>query len=284
MGQKESKPTNKSKADSSPRNNSPDSTKKKVSDVQDRSNEGSHTIDYTIDTPKTTTTTTTTSSSTSSSVVQGASKPVKEVSKARTNPKETLETFYQKYKDATEDAILAEGVESFCDDLGVSPTDFIVLVLAWKFQASEMCRFTKEEFINGCQKLKAMDAKELKQRFPDLIKETNESEKSFKELYQFTFTFGLDHASGQRVLPTEMAVQLWELLFTHKNYPLLSKWLDFIQTSNVKMITRDTWNMFLPFLQTMKDTLENYDESEAWPTLFDDFVEHEQANATSVNN
>ena len=186
-----------------------------------------------------------------------------------------LEAYFQKYKDPAEDAILAEGVESFCEDLGVSPTDFVVLVLAWKFQASEMCRFTREEFMNGCQKLKAIDAKGLKKRFPDLIKETNESDKSFKELYQFTFTFGLDHGSGQRSLPTEMAVQLWDLLFTHKKHSLFSRWLDFLQSTDVKTITRDTWNMFLPFLQTMNDSLDNYDDLEAWPTLFDDFVEYE---------
>lgn len=201
----------------------------------------------------------------------------KESPKTSDSSKSSLESYFSKYKDATEDAILAEGVESFCEDLGVNPTDFIVLVLAWKFQASEMCRFTREEFMNGCRKLKAMDAKGLRQQFPDLIKETKESEKSFKELYQFTFTFGLDHSSGQRALPTDMAVQLWDLLFTHKKYPILTRWYDFLQNSdNVKTITKDTWNMFLPFIQTMKDNLDNYDESEAWPTLFDDFVEYEQ--------
>ena len=191
------------------------------------------------------------------------------------SPGSNLESFFQKYKDPTEDAILAEGVESFCEDLGVNPTDFIVLVIAWKFQASEMCRFTREEFINGCQKLKAINAGGLKKCFPDLIRETQESERSFKELYQFTFSFGLDHSQGQRVLPTDMAIQLWELLFTHKHYPILSRWIEFLQKTETRSITRDTWNMFLPFLQTMKDDLSNYDELEAWPTLFDDFVELE---------
>ncbi len=199
----------------------------------------------------------------------------------KNDTKSSLEVYFEKYKDTSEDAILAEGVESFCDDLGVDPTDFIVLVLAWKFQASEMCRFTREEFMNGCQKLKAMDAKGLKKRFPDLIKEINESDKSFKELYQFTFTFGLDHATGQRALPSDMAMQLWELLFTHKKYPLLLRWLEFLQINDTKTITRDTWNMFLPFLQSMNSNLDNYDESEAWPTLFDDFVDFEQAKATA---
>lgn len=282
MGQKESKSSSNKYKVKETQSNSHASVNEKGSNTPNLSSQGSSSPRI-GDSDPTQGSSTSDVSSTASSGGGNSMKSKEEAPKSRTNPKANLESFYQKYKDATEDAILAEGVESFCDDLGVDPTDFIVLVLAWKFQASEMCRFTREEFINGCQKLKAMDVKELRQRFPDLIKETNESEKSFKELYQFTFTFGLDHASGQRVLPTEMAVQLWELLFTHKNYPLLPKWFDFLQANGIKTITRDTWNMFLPFLQTMRDSLDNYDESEAWPTLFDDFVEHEQERRATNN-
>ena len=186
-----------------------------------------------------------------------------------------LDLFFKKYKDESEDAILAEGMEKFCDDLGVSPTDFIVLVLAWKFRAAEMCRFTREEFVNGCQRLKATDVKGLKQKFPELVQETQNSEKSFKELYLFTFSFGLDHSSGQRALPLDMAIPLWELLFTHYNFTLLPLWFKFLHESETRVISRDTWNMFLPFIKTMKPDFSNYDEFEAWPSLFDDFVEQQ---------
>lgn len=47
------------------------------------------------------------------------------------------------YKDEHEDAILEEGMESFCNDLCVDPAEFRVLVLAWKFQAATMCKFTR---------------------------------------------------------------------------------------------------------------------------------------------
>lgn len=188
---------------------------------------------------------------------------------------DSLDKFFQKYKDDVEDAILAAGMEQFCEDLDVNPTDFIVLVLAWKFQASEMCRFTREEFINGCQRLKATDAKSLKRKFPDLVQEATQSDKSFKDLYNFTFSFGLDHSSGQRTLPIDMAIPLWELVFSHKTPPLLQKWCDFLRENETRGISRDSWNMFLPFITTIKPDFSNYDESEAWPSLFDDFVEQE---------
>ncbi len=47
------------------------------------------------------------------------------------------------YKDEYEDAILEEGMECFCNDLCVDPAEFKVLVLAWKFQAATMCKFTR---------------------------------------------------------------------------------------------------------------------------------------------
>ena len=48
---------------------------------------------------------------------------------------DTLETFFLTYKDPDNSTIMAGGVERFCNDLKVDPTDFIVLAIAWKFQA-----------------------------------------------------------------------------------------------------------------------------------------------------
>ena len=183
-----------------------------------------------------------------------------------------IEKYFNKYKDSTEDSILAEGMEKFCIDLGVDPTEFIVLVLAWKFEASQMCRFTREEFINGCQKMQAHNSKSLKERFPDLLGEARDS-KHFKDLYNFTFSFGLDHSSGQRSLPIDMAMPLWDLVFTQSRPEVLDHWFHYLQESEVRGISRDTWNMFLPFVELVHPDLSNYDESEAWPSLFDDFVE-----------
>ena len=189
-----------------------------------------------------------------------------------------IEKYYNLYKDREEDVILAEGIERFCIDLNVDPTDFIVLVLAWKFDASQMCRFTREEFMNGCQKMEAYDAKSLRNRFPRLLQDARDD---FKDLYQFTFSFGLDRSVGQRSLPTDMAVQLWELVFTQDKPPILDRWCGFLNESDTRGISRDTWNMFLDFCQSVEPDLSNYDESEAWPSLFDDFVDSEQTNVGS---
>ena len=52
-----------------------------------------------------------------------------------------------------EDAILVDGVGQLCADLGIEPTDVVMLVLAWHFQAMRMCEFTRAQFVDGLTKL-----------------------------------------------------------------------------------------------------------------------------------
>lgn len=199
--------------------------------------------------------------------------------KKATQSKECSETkivaLYEQYKDPNEDAILSEGIEKFCQDLEVKPEEFKVLVLAWKFGAETMCRFTRPEFVSGCKLLKTSSVKGIQGKFPEMLQEVQDPEK-FKDFYRFTFKFGLDSEIGQRILPTDMAISLWKLVFSQKEPPLLKRWLAFLEKHpSVRGIPRDTWNMFLNFLESVGDDLSTYDDAEAWPSLFDDFVEYE---------
>nr|XP_033818630.1 DCN1-like protein 3 [Geotrypetes seraphini]XP_033818631.1 DCN1-like protein 3 [Geotrypetes seraphini] len=187
-----------------------------------------------------------------------------------------IEELFRRYKDEREDAILEEGMEHFCNDLCVDPTEFKVLVLAWKFQAATMCKFTRTEFFDGCKAINADSLEGICARFPSLLNEAKQEDK-FKDLYRFTFQFGLDSDEGQRSLHREIAIALWKLVFTQNNPPILDQWLNFLieNPSGIKGISRDTWNMFLNFTQVIGPDLSNYSEDEAWPSLFDTFVEWE---------
>ncbi|XP_075035819.1 DCN1-like protein 3 [Mixophyes fleayi] len=187
-----------------------------------------------------------------------------------------IEELFRRYKDEREDAILEEGMERFCNDLCVDPTEFRVLVLAWKFQAATMCKFTRREFFDGLEAIKADSIEGICARFPSLLVEAKQEDK-FKDLYRFTFQFGLDSEEGQRSLHREIAIALWKLVFTQNKPLILDEWLDFLieNPSGIKGISRDTWNMFLNFTQVIGPDLSNYSEDEAWPSLFDTFVEWE---------
>uniref|UniRef100_UPI00358E44C8 DCN1-like protein 3 n=1 Tax=Myxine glutinosa TaxID=7769 RepID=UPI00358E44C8 len=187
-----------------------------------------------------------------------------------------IAALFARYCDPHEDAILADGMERFCNDLHVDPAEFIVLVLAWKFQASAMCRFIRSEFMHGCRALGADGTKAIQASFPELLREARQDD-AFKELYRFTFQFGLDVDEGQRALPREMALPLWRLVFSQHPPPILECWLDFLSANptSIRGISRDTWNMFLNFTQAIGSDLDGYSEDEAWPSLFDAFVDWE---------
>lgn len=192
-----------------------------------------------------------------------------------------LHNLFDQYKDDSDiDIILAEGVEQLCKDLMLSPDEFRVLLFAWQLNAEQMCRFTRTEFVTGMKRLRCETIKGVQTRLPELVVEVSENNDLFKDLYRFTFRFGLDMPSGQRILPTDMAILLWRLVFTVREPPILNRWLTFLQChESVRGIPKDTWNMFLNFSDTVGNDLSSYDDNEAWPSLFDDFVEFENDQA-----
>lgn len=184
----------------------------------------------------------------------------------------TLNALFEKYKDEEEDAILSEGIERLCEDLNYKPDDFAILVLAWRLDASQMCRFTRSEFIQGLQALNADTIEGIRQRLEQIIEKLKVNSEMFKQLYRFTFRFGLEPEN--RIVLLDMAIILWRLVFTVHKPDILDRWLNYLELhTNIRGIPKDTWNMFLNFAETCDITA--YDDTEAWPSLFDDFVEYE---------
>ena len=183
---------------------------------------------------------------------------------------------FEMYKDPNEDAILPDGVERLCADLEIKPDELRILVLAWKFQVDAMCRFSRDEFVNGCKSLKVDSIAGIQQKFVDMLSELKNKE-MFKDLYRWSYKLVLDADAGQRTLPIDMAIILWKLVFseTQSNQTMLTRWLEFLEChrQTVRGITKDTWDMFLNFLESVNEDLSGYDDTEAWPSLFDDFVE-----------
>lgn len=187
-----------------------------------------------------------------------------------------INSLYDHYRDIETDLITEEGIVKLCSDLEVKPDDFRVLVLAWKFQAETMCRFTRKEFTNGCKGLKVDSIKAIQSKFPEMLDEVKR-EPIFKEFYRWTFRFALDSDVGQRSLPLEIGRDLWRLVFHQHDDKLLDRWIYFLDEHPcICAISKDTWHMFLNFLQSVNDDLCSYDDTAAWPSLFDDFVQYER--------
>lgn len=100
-----------------------------------------------------------------------------------------INALFETYRDEEDggESILATGIERLCSDLRYKPEDFAILVLAWRLDASQMCRFTKAEFIQGLQTLNADSIESIRQRLEEEIVKLRHDRELFKNLYRFTF-------------------------------------------------------------------------------------------------
>eukprot|EP00126_Sphaerothecum_destruens_P002610 Sdes_comp16034_c0_seq3m5234 len=127
---------------------------------------------------------------------------------------EALFEHYAEYENpsknsTTLDAIQVLGIEKFCQDLQLDPSDLLILIIAWKMKAKTMCVFTREEFIKGFLSMGCDSIQKLQSKFISLKTEIFQ-ESSFRDLYMFSFHFGLE--PGQKSLSLDVAIALWKIL------------------------------------------------------------------------
>uniref|UniRef100_A0A8C4SKN6 DCN1-like protein n=1 Tax=Erpetoichthys calabaricus TaxID=27687 RepID=A0A8C4SKN6_ERPCA len=146
--------------------------------------------------------------------------------------KRCLEWFYE-YA-GSDDVVGPEGMEKFCEDIGVEPENVVMLVLAWKLDAQNMGYFTLQEWLKGMGTLQCDTTEKLRNSLDYLRSVLNEPT-NFKLIYRYAF--------------------------------------DFARQSKYKVINKDQWCNVLEFSRTISLDLSNYDEDGAWPVLLDEFVE-----------
>lgn len=192
-----------------------------------------------------------------------------------TDPDTThLEELFNKYKDEHSDMILVDGVTLLCNDLEVDPQDIVMLVISWHMRADTMGEYSEQEFVDGLVALEIDSIEKFREKIPSIRSDLKDDQK-FREIYNFAFDWAKE--KGQKSLALDTAIELWQMLFAEKPWPLLDDWCKFLQTHHNKAMSKDTWSQLVEFIMQGVDP-GNYDPGAAWPCLIDDFVEYLNEN------
>ncbi|KAK5574842.1 hypothetical protein RB653_010096 [Dictyostelium firmibasis] len=191
------------------------------------------------------------------------------ITKKALNSLTPVQIMFEKYKDDDE-SIGPEGITRFCSDLGLPPDSFEILILAWTMNAVKMGYFSKSEFNSGFEKLHCSDLATLKKQLTSSAQKLKHDTTKFTDLYKYAFGFASEVESKKSV-DLATAAEMLKLLLP--DGPHTTNFADFLCTQPNKSINKDQWLCFLEFSRTVKADLSNYDDSEAWPLLLDQFSE-----------
>ncbi|GAA5870510.1 hypothetical protein JCM3774_003693 [Rhodotorula dairenensis] len=191
-----------------------------------------------------------------------------------------LESLWSKYCDPSQpNEISMDGTMQYCADLGVDPSEVVMLALAWFTKAPTMGRFSKREWIEAWHAIGA-DSLERQKEQVDVLRKQLETPETFRKVYIFAFDYA--KTEGQKSLQFEIAQELWNLLIPldpASSFPPehLAMWIEFLTDKGGRAVSKDSWNLFLDFTRTIDPAFKQYDEDAAWPSVIDDFVEYARA-------
>ncbi|SCV73051.1 BQ2448_6976 [Microbotryum intermedium] len=185
-----------------------------------------------------------------------------------------LDRLWDKYRDAEKpDEIHFEGTLRYCEDLGITPDDIVMLAVAWLTKAPTMGHFFKKGWIDGWREARR-DTIKLQRSYIDRLRTDLLKGDTFRKVYAFTFDYA--KAEGQKsmrpsilsatlgirassrlpadALPYrkcaefEIAQELWKLLIPADpaaDFPMwhLLLWLEFLETRGARPVSKDTWNL-----------------------------------------
>ncbi|XP_057840021.2 uncharacterized protein LOC131049934 isoform X2 [Cryptomeria japonica] len=187
-----------------------------------------------------------------------------------------IDSIFQRYADKdSPDVIGPETIERLCMDLKIEIMDVKLLMLAWKMRAARQGYFTLEEWHRGLQSLKVNTIDKLKNSLPALEQEVMRSQ-SFWDFYTYSFQYCL--TDGQKYLDIESVCELLKLVLGNRNPAQVESLIEFLKNQeDCKAIILDQWQCFLSFFDKINyPSFDNYDSSDAWPLLLDDYVEWAQ--------
>jgi len=193
---------------------------------------------------------------------------------------EDLNKLFNKYKSLgislsesgeTGDTVKGQGFLEYGKALGIQEdNDIGLMILAWKFGAKEQWEFHRDEFVGGWTGYGCATIEKMKSKLQEWRTEVAKSE-VFKKFYYFVFDYLKE--DRKTVLSTEDSLTVWVMIGLDKKWALWPKWKEFLEKSQFKAISRDTWRQFYDFTEIHAKSVDDYDAMGSWPTMMDSFVD-----------
>ncbi|XP_052795758.1 DCN1-like protein 5 [Mya arenaria] len=177
--------------------------------------------------------------------------------------------WFHEYTGPDEDTLGPEGMEKFCEDIGVEPENIVMLSLAYKLDARSMGFFTLAEWLKGMTEIQCDCIAKIRQKL-EYLRSLLEDMVQFKNIYRYAFDFARD--KDQRSMDIDTAKAMLTLLLG-KKWPLFTSFHQYLDQSKYKVINKDQWCNILEFSRSIFPDLSNYDEDGAWPVMLDEFVD-----------
>ncbi|XP_007012001.2 PREDICTED: DCN1-like protein 4 isoform X1 [Theobroma cacao] len=194
-------------------------------------------------------------------------------SKAKTKGFVRIDRMFDSYANSSLGMIDPDGIEALCSDLGVDCTDVRILMLAWKLKAQRQGYFTQDEWRTGLKELRVDSISKLKKALPELEKEVGKPS-NYDSFYSYAFRYCLTEEM-QKSVDIESICELLNLVLGAQFRPQVDLLIEYLKVqSDYKVINLDQWINFLRFCQEINfPDLENYDATQAWPLILDNFVD-----------
>ncbi|CAD8059629.1 unnamed protein product [Paramecium sonneborni] len=199
--------------------------------------------------------------------LQKASNYVLDIQKSGTK----IEDQFKKYVSQGQQVIDENGIQQFCNDLGIDLMDPVILYISYIFKSEIMGVYTKFDFLYGFTLLKAQSTFDLKREIKRLREDLNNKE-ILKSVYKYCFDF--TKQKQRKDIDLSIAQGLWETLLKNV-FPIMNQFMKYvsnIQEKDQKPISRDTYYMVWEFCVQIGEDLSKYDyKTGAWPTFIDGF-------------
>ncbi|XVE97514.1 hypothetical protein REPUB_Repub03eG0025900 [Reevesia pubescens] len=194
-------------------------------------------------------------------------------SKFKTKGLEKLDRLFNSYANSSLGMIDPDGIEALCSDLGVDYTDVRILMFAWKLKAEKQGYFTLDEWRTGLKALRVDSLSKLKKALPELEIEVGKPS-NYVDFYSYAFRYCLTEEK-QKSVDIECICELLNLVLGPQFRPQVDLLIQYLKVqSDYKVINLDQWINFLRFCKEISfPNLENYDATQAWPLILDNFLE-----------